>query len=56
MKLRYKITGGILIFMGVALTSLALVLSHNSDCRPAPVVAGNAELMKAIAYRCYGSP
>jgi NADPH:quinone reductase-like Zn-dependent oxidoreductase len=56
MKLRYKISGGILIFMGVALTSLALVLSHNSDCRPAPAVANNAELMKAIEYRCYGSP
>ena len=56
MKLRYKITGGILIFIGVALTSLALVLNHNSDCGPAPVVADNAELMKAIAYRCYGSP
>jgi len=36
MKLRYKVTGGILIFVAVALTSLALVLSHNSDCVPAP--------------------
>jgi NADPH:quinone reductase-like Zn-dependent oxidoreductase len=56
MKLRYKVAGGILIFVAVAFTSLALVLSHNSDCVPAPAVADNAELMKAIVYRCYGSP
>jgi NADPH:quinone reductase-like Zn-dependent oxidoreductase len=36
--------------------SLALVLSHNSACGPAPILADNAELMKAIVYRCYGSP
>ena len=56
MKLRYKITGGILIFLIVTISSLALVLSHSSACEPAPSVAGNAELMKAIVYRCYGSP
>ena len=56
MKLRYKVAGGILIFVAVAFTSLALVLSHNSDCVPAPAVADNAELMNAIVYRCYGSP
>ena len=56
MKLRYKVAGGILIFLGVALSSLALVLSHNSACGPAPAVADETELMKAIVYRCYGSP
>ena len=56
MKLRYKITNGILIFVGVALSSLALVLSHNSDCGPAPAVSDETVLMKAIMYRCYGSP
>ena len=56
MKLRYKVTGGILIFLAVAITSLALVLSHNSECGPAPVVSAKTELMKAIVYRCYGSP
>ena len=56
MKLRYKIMGGILIFMAVATSSLALVLSHNSACDPAPAVADETELMKAIVYRCYGSP
>jgi len=55
MKLRYKIAGGILIFLGVAISSLALVLSHNSACEPAPTVSDETELMKAIVYRCYGS-
>ncbi len=56
MKRRYKIAGGILIFLGVAISSLALVLSHNSACEPAPAVSNETEPMKAIVYRCYGSP
>jgi len=55
MKLRYKITGVFLIFVVVALTSLALVVSHDSACEPAPVLSADAKLMKAIVYRCYGS-
>ena len=56
MKLRYKISGGILIFLGVTISSLAIVLSHDAACGPPPVVADGTELMKAIVYRCYGSP
>ena len=56
MKLRYKVANGILIFVAVAIASLALVLSHNSDCEPAPTVSAETELMKAIVYRCYGPP
>ena len=56
MKLRYKVASGALIFLLVGLTSLALVLSHNSDCGPAPAVSDKTELMKAIVHRCYGSP
>jgi len=55
MKLRYKIANGILIVLALALTSLAILLRYESDCEPAPAVAGDAELMKAITYRCYGS-
>jgi len=36
--------------------SLALALSHDSACGPAPVLPTNTKLMKAIVYRCYGSP
>jgi NADPH:quinone reductase-like Zn-dependent oxidoreductase len=56
MKLRYKVASGILIFLAVGLSSLALVLSHNSGCGPAPAVSDQTELMKAIVHRCYGSP
>lgn len=56
MKLRYKILNGILLVLAVAIASLALVLSLNSDCEPAPEISSETETMKAIAYRCYGSP
>lgn len=56
MKLRYKIFGGVFIVIGVAVLSLMLVMSHTSECAPAPPVAGETNLVKAIQYRCYGSP
>jgi NADPH:quinone reductase-like Zn-dependent oxidoreductase len=56
MKLLYKITAGVLLTLAIALASLALVLSHDSACPPAPVRPSGSELMQAIVYRCYGSP
>jgi NADPH:quinone reductase-like Zn-dependent oxidoreductase len=56
MKLRNKIAGGILLVLVIATTSLALVLSHNAGCPPAPAVSNETGLTKAIVYRCYGSP
>lgn len=56
MKLRYKIAGGTLGVLLVAIASLALVLSHSAACSPAPGVAAGTETMKAIVSRCYGSP
>ena len=56
MKLRYKIAGGILGFLAVAIFALAIVLSYTSACGPAPEASGGTELMKAVVYRCYGSP
>ncbi len=56
MKLRYKIANGILIFLALAIFSLGLVLSHNADCVPAPEISSTSLSMKAIVYRCYGSP
>ena len=56
MKLRYRILRGILIFLAVAISALALTLRYTSDCEPAPTVSGEAETMKAVVYRCYGSP
>lgn len=56
MKLRYRIASGVLIVLAVAVAVLALVLSHNAPCEPAPALANDAEPMKAIVYSCYGSP
>lgn len=56
MKLRYKISGGILIVVFVAISVFALVLGHDTACGPAPAVAQGAATMKAAVRRCYGSP
>ena len=56
MKLRYKILGSLLVLVIVGLTVLAIALSYNRPCGPAPAPGGSAETMKAIVYRCYGSP
>jgi len=55
-KLRYKILNVILIVVAVGVVSLAFSLSHDSPCGAAPSLPANAKLMKAIVYRCYGSP
>jgi NADPH:quinone reductase-like Zn-dependent oxidoreductase len=55
-KLRNKIGLGVLVFLFLAITSMALALSHNSACTPAPEPAAGSDVMKAIVYRCYGSP
>jgi len=39
-----------------ALAALALGLSHDAACRPAQALPDGTQRMKAIVYRCYGSP
>ena len=56
MKLRYRIAGGIVLLFALAITALALVLGHTRDCGPAYSYSGNNPPMKAVIYRCYGSP
>src|SRR6202521_87755 len=56
MRLRYKILGVTLVLVAAALVSLALALSHDSACGPAPLLPNKTQPMKAIVYRCYGSP
>jgi NADPH:quinone reductase-like Zn-dependent oxidoreductase len=56
MKRRYKVLSLVAILLVAAGSSLALVLSHNSACPAAPPLAAGASPMKAIVYRCYGSP
>ena len=55
MKLRYKIINGILIFLGLSITTLAVVISYDSDCIPiAPASEGNSA-MQSILSNCYGA-
>lgn len=56
MKLRYKVLSGIAIVLVVAIASLGVVLSHDSACMAPPPLAANTPAMKAIVYRCYGTP
>ncbi len=56
MKLRYKVLGGLAIILLGAIGSLGLVLSHDSPCPAASPLAADTPSMKAIVYRCYGSP
>jgi NADPH:quinone reductase-like Zn-dependent oxidoreductase len=56
MKLRYKILSAAGILVLVAASALAITISHNSPCRAPPALPAGASSMKAIVYRCYGSP
>ena len=56
MKLRYKITGAILVVFAVALLAFAIALGHNAVCASAPALAAGTRPMKAMLYRCYGPP
>ena len=56
MKLRYKLALATLAGLVLVLAALALLLSHNGACGPAPALPGDAASMQAIMSRCYGSP
>lgn len=56
MKLRYRVLGIVSILVALALVSLALALSHDSPCSAPAALPGDTARMKAIVYRCYGSP
>jgi NADPH:quinone reductase-like Zn-dependent oxidoreductase len=56
MRLLFKLAGIIVVLLVVALISLSFVLSYDASCGQASLVPGNAKLMKAIVYRCYGPP
>jgi NADPH:quinone reductase-like Zn-dependent oxidoreductase len=55
MTRRYKVLSIVLILVAVTLSSLALLLSHDSPCGAAQAVAASAQAMKAVVHRCYGS-
>src|SRR5579862_8928538 len=56
MKLRYKILAGIGVVVAAGALSAALYMSHDSPCGASPPPPQGATMMKAVVYRCYGSP
>ena len=56
MKLRYKILNGFLALLALSLATLAIVIGYTAPCEPAPDSLSPDDTMKAIIYRCYGSP
>lgn len=55
-KIVITILSALVGIVAVGLVVLGTMLSHDSACQPAPALAANALHMKAVAYRCYGSP
>lgn len=56
MKRRYKVMSVVLVLLVAGGSSLAWALSHNSACPAASSPPAGTPAMKAIVYRCYGSP
>jgi NADPH:quinone reductase-like Zn-dependent oxidoreductase len=56
MTLTRKILSTLLAFVAIGIVSLAVALSYDASCGAAPALPENATVMKAVVYRCYGSP
>lgn len=56
MTRRYKVLSVVLGLLVVTVSAIALTVSHTSACGIAPALPTGTPLMKAIVYRCYGSP
>jgi NADPH:quinone reductase-like Zn-dependent oxidoreductase len=56
MTRRNKVLSVVLVLLAVALSSLALWLSHDSPCPTPPALTAGTTAMKAIVRRCYGAP
>jgi len=52
----FKVLRVIAIVLVILLVPLALVMSHDSPCGPAPALRDGAATMQGIVYRCYGTP
>jgi len=56
MKLRNRIGIGLLVVLALAMTTLAVVLSHDSPCTEPPTAAAGEDTMEAMVHTCYGGP
>jgi len=55
-KLRYKILTGVGALFLLGFSALAITVSYDSPCPPAPPLVAGAAPMRAIMQRCYGVP
>jgi len=56
MKLRNKIFIGVAAVFAVAISALAITVSYDAPCPPAPPLDTAAAPMRAMTQRCYGVP
>jgi len=56
MKPQFRILVAIGVVIAVGLCAFAIALSYESPCGTAPALTADAPRMKAVLYRCYGSP
>ena len=56
MKLRYKILNGILVVLILLIGSVCIAIGYTTDCETVAASTAHENSMKAVIYRCYGSP
>jgi NADPH:quinone reductase-like Zn-dependent oxidoreductase len=56
MRLVKRILAGIFGLVALAAVSLAIAVSYDSPCREPDPIPADAQRMKAVVSRCYGSP
>jgi len=56
MTRRSKVLSVVLVLVAATVSSVALVLSHDSPCGTPPALAANMPAMQAVVHRCYGTP
>lgn len=56
MKILKRILAVILGLVAIAVVSLAIAISYDSSCRSPEAIPTGAQRMRAVVFRCYGSP
>ena len=56
MKLRYKLSGGLLAVLAAAVAWLTWFVSHDNDCVPIAKPGESDASMAAIRHGCFGGP
>jgi NADPH:quinone reductase-like Zn-dependent oxidoreductase len=51
-----KVLVGMAAIFALAVTSLAITISHDSECVSPPALSADVPRMRAIMHRCYGPP